>query len=96
MTGPLLEIRDLRVAYRTARGDVSAVEGVSFDVEAGRTTALVGESGSGKSTVAQSAIGLLARNGRVVGANGKGAGGGTRRGRAWKGRREVEGGAGTP
>ncbi|GAA3650336.1 dipeptide ABC transporter ATP-binding protein [Microbacterium marinilacus] len=67
MTGPLLEIRDLRVAYRTARGDVSAVEGVSFDVEAGRTTALVGESGSGKSTVAQSAIGLLARNGRVVG-----------------------------
>jgi peptide/nickel transport system ATP-binding protein len=67
MTGPLLQIRDLRVAYRTARGPVTAVDGVSFDVEAGKTTALVGESGSGKSTVAQAAIGLLAANGRIGG-----------------------------
>ncbi|QBE48705.1 dipeptide ABC transporter ATP-binding protein [Leucobacter triazinivorans] len=67
MTGaPLLSIRDLAVQYRTARGTVDAVRGVSFDVEAGRVTAVVGESGSGKTTVAQSVIGLLPANGRVV------------------------------
>lgn len=64
---PLLSIRDLAVSYRTRRGEVDAVRGVSFDVEAGSVTALVGESGSGKSTVAQSVIGLLATNGRVTG-----------------------------
>ncbi|TGY39564.1 ABC transporter ATP-binding protein [Microbacterium laevaniformans] len=64
---PLLSIRDLAVQYRTRRGTVDAVRGVSFDVEAGAVTALVGESGSGKTTVAQSVIGLLAANGRVSG-----------------------------
>ncbi|WOF22497.1 ABC transporter ATP-binding protein [Microbacterium betulae] len=68
MTGEaLLSIRDLAVEYRTTGGLVNAVNGVSFDVEAGKVTALVGESGSGKSTVAQSAIGLLASNGRIAG-----------------------------
>ncbi|WP_324012507.1 ABC transporter ATP-binding protein [Microbacterium sp. JZ37] len=65
MTEPLLSIRDLAVQYRTAHGPVDAVRGVSFDVEAGKVTALVGESGSGKTTVAQSVIGLLASNGHV-------------------------------
>ncbi|RGE21885.1 ABC transporter ATP-binding protein [Leucobacter sp. wl10] len=63
---PLLSIRDLAVQYRTRRGVVDAVRGVSFDVEAGGVTAVVGESGSGKTTVAQSVIGLLASNGRIV------------------------------
>ncbi len=64
---PLLSIRDLAVQYRTGRGTVDAVRGVSFDVEAGKVTAVVGESGSGKTTVAQSVIGLLASNGRISG-----------------------------
>ena len=64
---PLLSIRDLRVQYRTARGTVDAVRGVSFDVAAGRVTAVVGESGSGKTSVAQSVIGLLPANGRIAG-----------------------------
>ncbi|WP_336651745.1 MULTISPECIES: ABC transporter ATP-binding protein [unclassified Leucobacter] len=62
---PLLSIRDLAVQYRTRHGHVDAVRGVSFDVEAGKVTAVVGESGSGKTTVAQSVIGLLASNGSI-------------------------------
>ena len=64
---PLLRIRDLAVQYRTPRGLVDAVRRVSFDVEAGKVTAVVGESGSGKTTVAQSVIGLLASNGQIAG-----------------------------
>jgi len=64
--GKLLSIRDLAVQYRTGRGIVDAVRGVSFDVEPGKVTAVVGESGSGKTTVAQSVIGLLASNGSIA------------------------------
>ena len=45
---PLLEVKDLRTSFFTDAGEVRAVDGVSFAVEAGKLMGLVGESGSGK------------------------------------------------
>jgi len=56
---PVLEVRDLRTQFRTDEGIVTAVDGVSFTLEAGRTVALVGESGSGKSVTSLSVMRLL-------------------------------------
>jgi peptide/nickel transport system ATP-binding protein len=56
---PLLDIRDLRVDYLTARGRVGAVDGVSFTVNPGEVVGLAGESGSGKSTIAHAILRIL-------------------------------------
>ncbi|MFD7921220.1 ABC transporter ATP-binding protein [Streptomyces sp. NPDC059740] len=57
--GPLLEVRDLHVEFKTGEGLVRAVNGVSYDVSAGETLAVLGESGSGKSVTAQAIMGIL-------------------------------------
>lgn len=63
----VLEIDNLRIAYREADQLRQVVHGVSLTVRPGEVVALVGESGSGKSTTSQAAIGLLPGNGQVVG-----------------------------
>ncbi|RLE56340.1 MAG: ABC transporter ATP-binding protein [Thermoprotei archaeon] len=58
----LLKVTDLRLYYRTTRGIVRAVDGVSFDVREGEALALVGESGCGKTSIGISIMRLLPRN----------------------------------
>jgi len=61
----LLEMRDLHTYFKTKRGIVKAVNGVSYSVESGRTLGVVGESGSGKSVSAMSMLRLLDGNGYI-------------------------------
>ena len=61
----LLSVRDLAVEFRSARGPVQAVRGVSFDVADGEAVAIIGESGSGKTTLAIALIKLIPRSARV-------------------------------
>jgi peptide/nickel transport system ATP-binding protein len=64
---PVLEVRDLRVEYATARGAVAAVDGVDLDVRAGEFVGLVGESACGKSTLLFAIAQLLSPPAAVVG-----------------------------
>jgi peptide/nickel transport system ATP-binding protein len=67
MTSPLLEVRDLRVAFqRRGEPDTVAVDGVSFDVAPGQVVGLVGESGCGKSVTSMAIMRLLPARGVQV------------------------------
>jgi oligopeptide/dipeptide ABC transporter ATP-binding protein len=64
----LLEVRQLRTLFKTDDGEFAAVDGVSFEVQAGRTLAIVGESGCGKSVTSLSIMGLVpSPPGRIAG-----------------------------
>ena len=60
VVSPLLSVRNLSVAFRQGGKQTLAVDGISFDLNAGETLAIVGESGSGKSVSALSVVKLLA------------------------------------
>ena len=59
MSEPILQVRDLNKFFQTSKGTLHAVDGVSFDLEAGKTLGVVGESGCGKSTLGRTIIRLL-------------------------------------
>ncbi len=66
-SGPVLELRDLSVTYRTEGGPVPAVRGVNLSIETGDTVGLAGESGCGKSTIASAVLRLLPKGTQVDG-----------------------------
>jgi len=62
MSRPLLEVDHLVMNYETEKGDVSAVEDVTFTLHSGESLGLVGESGCGKTSIAMSVLRLVADN----------------------------------
>ena len=63
---PLLQVIDLHTSFKTDKGEVKAVNGVSYTLEAGRSLGIVGESGSGKSVSAYSIMQILDGNGHIT------------------------------
>lgn len=58
----VLEVKNLRVSFKTNTGTVKAVRGINFNLYKGKTLAIVGESGSGKSVTSKAILGILANN----------------------------------
>ena len=62
----VLEVENLHTSFFTDVGEVKAVNGISFNLEPGKTLGIVGESGSGKSVTAYSIMQILAQTGRIT------------------------------
>lgn len=62
---PVIQIDDLRTYFHTDNGVIQAVDGVSLNIEMGKTLGVVGESGSGKSVTSLSIMGLLASSAKI-------------------------------
>lgn len=65
MSETILSVQNLHTSFTTSKGDVHAVNGVSFNLEKGKILGIVGESGSGKSVTAYSIMRILESNGRI-------------------------------
>jgi ABC-type dipeptide/oligopeptide/nickel transport system ATPase component len=65
--GTLLQVRDLKISFTTAKGDFPAVRGISFDIGRNSIVGLVGESGCGKSVTALAIMRLLPSNAQLSG-----------------------------
>ena len=65
--GIVLDVKNLRIHYETPKGDVIAVNGISFNVYKGEIVGLVGESGCGKTTAAMGILQLVQSPGRILG-----------------------------
>ena len=70
MAEPILEVRNLKKYFKTARGTLHAVDDVSFTIDKGKTLGIVGESGCGKSTTGRAILRLLEPTGGQVIFNG--------------------------
>ncbi len=66
----LLEVTDLKTGFDTERGLIRAVDGITFEIDKGKTTGVVGESGCGKTVTAMSIVDLLPKpSGQILGGN---------------------------
>src|SRR5271157_2590277 len=64
---PLLQVKNLKVQFFGRRGALTAIDDVSFHIDAGEVLGVVGESGAGKSLTGAAIIGLLEPPGRIAG-----------------------------
>lgn len=69
MMTSLLEVQDINLEFKTSRGILKALSGVSFDVQRGEVFGIVGESGCGKTVTGLSVLRLLPRSARITSGN---------------------------